>query len=350
VSVTDGATVSVVIPTWNRGALLPLALDSVLAQTRPPDEILVVDDGSTDDTASRVRSGYPDVRLIEQGNLGVSAARNAGIRAASGSWIAFLDSDDRWLPEKLELQLDALKANPDHLLCHSDEIWIRRGRRVNPMKKHQKHGGLIFERALPLCVISPSSAIVHRSLFDTLGLFDEGLPACEDYDLWLRVTARYPVLYLARPLIIKYGGHDDQLSRRYWGMDRFRIRAIEKLLAHGDLPEDYRRAAEAERARKMKIFADGARKRRREVEERGEHCEGARRAPSSPRAALSPSGGRAKRVPEREAPGVGPRRTEMKTEGSEPSGSLQPSRSADARSDRPRRWGPAAPMEERGEH
>jgi glycosyltransferase involved in cell wall biosynthesis len=264
VSRTD--VVSVVIPTWNRAELLSRALDSVLAQTRSPEEIIVVDDGSTDDTASRVRTGYPEVRLIEQPNAGVSAARNAGIRAASGTWIAFLDSDDRWLPEKLALQLEALRANPELLLCHSDEIWIRRGRRVNPMKKHRKCGGRIFERALPLCVISPSSAIVHRSLFDIVGLFDESLPACEDYDLWLRITARYPVLYLAHPLIVKYGGHEDQLSRRHWGMDRFRIRAIEKILADRDLPEDYRMAAEVERARKVKIFTDGARKRGRGLE------------------------------------------------------------------------------------
>ncbi|MGH9324466.1 MAG: glycosyltransferase family 2 protein [Vicinamibacteria bacterium] len=257
----DGATVSVVIPTHNRRDLVCRAIRSVLAQTRAPGEILVVDDGSTDDTATHLSREHPEVVVLVQENRGVSAARNRGILASRGSLIAFLDSDDEWLERKLERQLEAMDSSPDIPLCHTEEIWIRRGRRVNPMKKHQKFGGHIFERALPRCVISPSSALAHRRLFEEAGLFDESLPACEDYDLWLRVTARFAVLFVDEPLIVKYGGHEDQLSRRHWGMDRFRIRALEKILAERILREGDRRAAEAALARKVEIFTRGARKR-----------------------------------------------------------------------------------------
>ena len=269
------ATVSVVIPTCNRADLILRALASVRAQTRPPTEVLVVDDGSTDATVERVRAAFPEVTLLEQKNRGVSAARNAGIQKARGTWIALLDSDDEWLPQKLERQLRATENDNDNdndndtFLCHTDEIWIRDGRRVNPMKKHQKYGGRIFERCLPLCVISPSSVLLHRSLFQTIGLFDEDLPVCEDYDLWLRVTARYPVLYLDEPLIVKYGGHADQLSHKYWGMDRFRIAALLKILASGELGARDQSAAEAMLASKIAIYAHGARK-------RGKHAEAER--------------------------------------------------------------------------
>lgn len=266
------ATVSVVIPTFNRASVVTRALESVFLQTRPPDEILVVDDGSNDDTTERVRAAFPGVRLIKQENRGVSAARNAGIRAATGTWIALLDSDDEWLAEKLERQLQAVTTETvnvtETVLCHTDEIWIRRGRRVNPMKKHRKHGGHIFEHCLPLCVISPSSVLLHRRLFDTVGWFDEDLPACEDYDYWLRVTARFPVLFLDEPLIVKHGGHDDQLSRRYWGMDRFRISALEKILASATLGDSDRAAAASMLAHKVAIYAAGAKKRGKLAEAR----------------------------------------------------------------------------------
>jgi glycosyltransferase involved in cell wall biosynthesis len=264
----EPATVSVVLPTWNRRELVARALTSVLAQSRAPDEVIVVDDGSTDGTAEALRKDFPGVVVLSQENRGVSAARNRGIEEAKGEWVALLDSDDEWLPRKLETQLGALSASPGALLCHTDEIWIRRGRRVNPMAKHDKAGGLIFERCLALCAISPSSALLNRRLFDAVGLFDESLPACEDYDLWLRVTSRYPVVYVDEPLLVKTGGHSDQLSRRYWGMDRFRIRAIEKILESGLLSENQRMAAEAMLARKIGIYAKGARKRGREDEAR----------------------------------------------------------------------------------
>lgn len=256
-------TVSVVIPSHNRVHVLGRALDSVLAQTRPADEIVVVDDGSEDGTADWLARHYPQVRMLGQANRGVSAARNRGIGAARGEWIALLDSDDEWLPHKLQRQLDALAAHPGHRLCHADEIWIRHGRRINPMNKHAKSGGRIFQRCLPLCVISPSAALLHRSLFDEVGLFDEALPACEDYDLWLRICATEPVLYVDAPLIVKHGGHEDQLSRRFWGMDRFRIRALQKILAHPGLSDADRAAAHSVLAQKARVYAQGARKRGR---------------------------------------------------------------------------------------
>jgi len=254
-------TVSVVIPSFNRRALLPRALDSVLQQTRAADEIIVVDDGSTDGTATMMASRYPQVTLLQQENGGVSKARNRGIRHASGEWIALLDSDDAWLPNKLQCQISAITRQPDPVLCHSDEIWIRRGKRVNPMHKHRKQGGHIFQHCLPLCVISPSAAIIKRRTLVALGLFDESLPACEDYDLWLRLCARYPVLYLDEPLITKYGGHDDQLSRRFWGMDRFRIQALCNIIDNGELNHDDALAAQAMLLEKCRIVAQGAGKR-----------------------------------------------------------------------------------------
>lgn len=253
--------ISVIIPSWNRADQLVAALDSVCAQSAAAHEIIVVDDGSTDNTRKLLARHHPDVRYIFQQNKGVSHARNTGITAAGGDWIALLDSDDRWEPCKLERQQQAIRANPGYKLCHSDEIWIRNGKRVNPMKKHAKHGGRIFRHCLPLCVISPSAVMIHRDIFVEIGLFDETLPACEDYDLWLRICAIYPVLYIDQPLIIKTGGHADQLSRRYWGMDRFRIQALEKLLATGVLGEQDHAAVLETLLEKLAIMIQGAVKR-----------------------------------------------------------------------------------------
>lgn len=253
-------TISVIIPSYNRGHVLNRALDSVLAQSRAADEIILIDDGSTDNTAEQVQTAYPQIRYLYQDNQGVSAARNLGIQAATGEWIALLDSDDEWLPHKLAEQIKALEQAPEYKLIHCDEIWIRNGVRVNQMKKHAKKGGWIYQNCLPLCAISPSASLIHRSLFDELGLFDESLPACEDYDLWLRIAAHYPVLYCEEALIQKYGGHADQLSAKHWGMDRFRIQALRKSLSQTELKEDDRAAAEKMLVRKLSIMLKGAHK------------------------------------------------------------------------------------------
>ncbi|MCH7549008.1 MAG: glycosyltransferase family 2 protein [Candidatus Krumholzibacteriota bacterium] len=257
----DTSSVTALLPTHNRSVLLRRALASVCNQTSPPDEIIVVDDGSTDDTGEWLPREYPRVRYIRQEQRGVSAARNRGIQAAAGDWIALLDSDDEWLPQKLERQLSALREAPEYRLCHTDELWIRNGRRVNPMRKHTKRGGWIFVHCLPLCAISPSSALLHRSLFTELGTFDESLPACEDYDMWLRVCSRYPVLFVDEALVVKYGGHGDQLSRQHWGMDRFRIQALENIISSGALKDEDRRSAVGTLIGKIDVYVAGARKR-----------------------------------------------------------------------------------------
>lgn len=226
--------ISVIIATWNRASWLVAALESVYRQSLPPHEIILVDDGSDDGTRELVTSRFTGVRYHYQENRGVSSARNTGIRMATGDWIALLDSDDVWLPRKLERQLLAIQCQPAFSICHTNEIWIRNGRRVNPMKKHAKQGGRIFRHCLPRCVISPSAVLIHRKVL-AHNRFDESLPACEDYDLWLRLCAVYPVLYLEEPLVIKHGGHRDQLSRRYWGMDRFRVRSLERIIRSGNL-------------------------------------------------------------------------------------------------------------------
>ena len=253
--------IAVVIPTFNRARLLARSLRSVAAQTLAPAEVIVVDDGSTDATGNVILQHFPDVRYLRQASRGVSRARNRGILAARSEWLAFLDSDDEWVPHKLERQCNALIQQGRFRICHTDEIWIRNGRRVNPMNKHAKAGGAIFKRCLPRCVISPSSVIIHRSVFERVGGFDETLPACEDYDLWLRICSLYPVLFLSEPLIIKYGGHADQLSRRHWGMDRFRVQALEKILDRGNLSRDDRMATLQVLLHKITIVLQGARKR-----------------------------------------------------------------------------------------
>jgi len=226
-----------------------------------PTEVTVIDDGSTDDTQAMVNKEFSAVNYYRQENCGVSNARNLGIRHATGDWLAFLDSDDEWLPEKLSRQTVALVANPESKVCHTEELWIRNGVRVNPAKHYAKKGGWIFTHCLPLCAMSPSTVMIHRSVFKDVGLFDTNLPACEDYDLWLRITANYPVLLIEEPQIKKYGGHEDQLSQQFWGMDRFRINALQKIVDTGQLSNDNQQAAVSMLLKKAEIYLNGVTKR-----------------------------------------------------------------------------------------
>ena len=262
--------VSTVIPTFNRGHCLLRAINSVLAQTTPVDEIIVVDDGSDDKTYDLLvkselldmRGQLPNIRYLYQENKGVSAARNLGIKEAENEYIALLDSDDAWAETKIERQAFKLeKKNFSCRITHTEEIWLKDGQRINPKKKHKKSGGFIFEKCLPLCCISPSSVLLHRTLFNDYGFFDEKLPACEDYDMWLRLCAFEEVLFVEEALTIKYGGHADQLSRAFWGMDRFRVQALEKLINSGKLSKTQRSQALEMLVKKIEILLLGAKKR-----------------------------------------------------------------------------------------
>lgn len=257
--------VSVIIPTFNRARMLKAAIDSVLAQEYQNIELIVVDDDSTDTTAELLKTYGQDLTVISQKNAGVSAARNAGIAAASGRYIAFLDSDDLWLPQKLTQQVQFFTLHPEALICQTEEIWMRDGRRVNPKLRHQKLSGMIFEPSLHLCLVSPSAVMIRRELFDEVGLFDESLPACEDYDLWLRISCRYPVYLIPTPLIIKQGGHPDQLSRMP-GLDKYRIQALAKILESSLLSRDQAAAAVKVLKEKCTIYAGGCLQRGRREE------------------------------------------------------------------------------------
>ncbi len=259
--------ISVIIPTYNRKNFLKIAVESVLNQTYKNFELIIVDDGSTDDTENLIKS-YNDERIIYwyQKNRGASAARNTGISIANGYYIAFLDSDDRWKPEKLEIQYQAMEEHPEFMLSHTEEIWYRNGKILNPKKKHKKQHGDIFKQSLQLCAISMSTVMVKKELFNLIGLYDEKLEVCEDYDMWLRVTSQYPVLLIDLPLTLKEGGHPDQLSHKYFGMDKFRIYSIEKLISSNVLNSTKKELALQELTKKCTIYGKGCIKHNKQSE------------------------------------------------------------------------------------
>ena len=268
------STVSVVIPTFNRENFIKQCVVSALQQSKTPDEVIVVDDGSSDKTWDILRAlGFSNsedkgnsLRYIFQRNKGVSAARNLGIKASKYNYIAFLDSDDLWLEKKLEKQISSLESQSTrYRLSHTNEIWVRNGVRVNAGLKHEKRGGDIFIQCLKLCCISPSSSLVDRSVFDDFGFFDENLPACEDYDFWLRFCAFEDVHFVNEYLLIKNGGHDQQLSKKHWGMDRFRVTALEKLLKDRRLSEFKRKETIQELIFRLQVLIDGGRKRKKDA-------------------------------------------------------------------------------------
>ena len=221
--------ISVVIPTYNRYEVLKRALISVYAQRHQPKEVIVIDDGSIDET-SKIINQFPDIKYFYQNNSGVSSARNLGIKKAKFEWIAFLDSDDEWYEDKLQEHLEFHLNYPEFQMSYTDEKWMREGREIKLPKKYHKFGGYIFKECLSHCIIAPSATLMHKGLLEKVGLFDESLEVCEDYDLWLRVAIENEIGLIDKKLITKHGGDEDQLSMKFWGMDRFRVRALEKLL------------------------------------------------------------------------------------------------------------------------
>ena len=254
--------VSVIITTYNRAAMVTEAVESVLAQEMTDFELIVVDDGSTDETEERLSGFGSRLKYYQQENAGVSAARNRGLALSTAPLVAFLDSDDLWLPSKLPLQYNYMTEHPEVYICQTEEVWWRNSRQINPKKHHRKPSGDIFRRSLNLCLVSPSAVMIRRKLFEEVGYFDEDLPAAEDYDLWLRVSVDHVVPLLPDPLVIKRGGHSDQLSARS-GIDRYRIKALEKLLESDRLSNRQYQWVWQALKRKCEIYGQGCLKRGR---------------------------------------------------------------------------------------
>ena len=259
------ALVSVILPTYNRAWVIKEAIDSVLFQDYPHIELIVVDDGSTDSTPALLASYGDRITVLSQKNRGVSAARNIGIKKSRGEFIALLDSDDTWAQGKLSCQVEFFNKNPEAMICQTEEIWIRKGRRVNPQKKHKKPSGMIFEPSLHLCLVSPSAVMMRRELFELKGSFNEEFTICEDYDLWLRVSSTIPIYLIDKAYTIKKGGHDDQLSSLH-SRDKFRILSLKALIESKELSQDQTAAATAVLKEKCRIYANGCMKRGRKEE------------------------------------------------------------------------------------
>lgn len=223
--------VDVIIPTFNRAQVMTRAIDSVLAQTFKDFILHIVDDGSTDDTQAVLEKykNHPKVIIHYQDNAGVSSARNLAAKTSNAQWISFLDSDDEWMPNKLEVQFKYLNNHHDIHFLHSEELWIRNGKRVNPKVKHLKSNDNIFERSLDFCIISPSTVILKRELFLKHQGFDKNFVVCEDYDLWLKILLTENIAFISTPLIEKHGGHADQLSTKFVAMDYWRIKSLVNL-------------------------------------------------------------------------------------------------------------------------
>jgi glycosyltransferase involved in cell wall biosynthesis len=243
--------ISLIIPTYNRENHIAKAIESVLLQHVPIDEIIIIDDGSTDNT-KKVVDKY-DVKYVFQKNQGVSKARNVGIKIAKNDWICFLDSDDIWEKDKLEKQIEFHYKNPDILFSHTDELWIFNGKIIKQKKHQQKPKGFCFKENLENTLIGASTVMIHKDIFNDVGLFDETLIACEDYDLWLRVLLKYELGLIDEKLIQKLAGHENQLSFTTKLMDKYRINS---LLKHKDT--QYKKEIKELIIRKCDILIKGA--------------------------------------------------------------------------------------------
>lgn len=259
--VTTNLPISVIIPSYNRAAFLPRAVTSVLNQSGKCSEIIIVDDGSDDNTrviVEGMKATANRIRYIYQENKGPASARNTGITKSSYPFLAFLDSDDHWHRKKLETQYGALSRRPEYLISHTREKWLRRGEHLNQKKKHIPRHGDIFSHCLELCGVGMSTVMARKELFEENGLFDTSLRCCEDYDYWLRISCRHRFLLIDEPLTVKEGGRDDQVSFQYRvGMDKLRITAIHNLLEDGCLNTTQRHLARMELIKKAEIYGKG---------------------------------------------------------------------------------------------
>jgi len=259
---------SIIIPTYNRKQFLKIALNSVLAQTFNNYEIIIVDDGSTDGTRGMFEGQNPwaqacgkKAKYIYQQNKGPAAARNTGIKQAKGEFICLLDSDDRFREDKLKVAYEYIKKYPQYKIFHTEEIWYKDGALLPQKIYHKKPSGSVFGNSVKICSIGTSTAIIQKDIFTEIGLFDEKLLACEDYEFWLRVTNKRKVLLIPDYLTIKQGGHPGQQSFKYEAMDTFRIYALKKILESNELTKDNFKIAADELKRKCEIFIKGALKR-----------------------------------------------------------------------------------------
>jgi len=258
----NGPLVSVIIPTYNRSGMLRRAVHSVLAQTYSAFELIVVDDGSVEDL-TLVKGLVEDSggQFFRIARSGVSASRNLGVRLSKGEWIAFLDSDDEWKADKLSKQMTFHKLKPEYLISQTEDIWIRNGKQLNKKLKYYAPGGDIFSNCLSLCCINPSAVVLNHKVLERVGVFDEGLPVCEDYDLWLRISKDFLVGLIPEPLVVKYGGHSDQLSKQFPAMDRFRLYSLIKLYCLNSLNFEKKDLLRKEIFVKLKILQTGSAKR-----------------------------------------------------------------------------------------
>tara|TARA_R110002072_G_scaffold534_8_gene4285 strand:+ start:36606 stop:37439 length:834 start_codon:yes stop_codon:yes gene_type:complete len=254
--------ISVVIPTYNRKETIKRAMDSVLSQSYQNFELIIVDDGSTDETQEIINKFLPHekIKVISIDNSGVSKARNIGIQNADSKWIAFLDSDDEWHTDKLTMQMKVIEDDPDAVLIHTNEVWIRNGKHLKQKGIHKKYGGFIFDKCIPLCNISPSTSLIKKSVLEEVGMFDEKFVVCEDYDLWLKISSKYKVHFIEDSLVNKYGGHDDQLSTMYKAMDYYRVKALDNILDIRELSHENVQLVREMIISKSEILINGYRK------------------------------------------------------------------------------------------
>lgn len=231
---TAAPTISVVIPCFNAERYVGATVESVLAQAWPNLQIIIVDDGSSDGSCALVQQRFPEVTLIRQANQGVAAARNAGIRRATGEWIAFVDADDIWLPGKLHRQWEQLRDHPGVRMNYTAwEVWqsqeptppsdlISNLQFTAADARWAGASGWIYPELLLDCAVWTSTVMAHRSLFEEVGRFDTSLRIGEDYDLWLRISRVTQILRVSQPLAL-YRTHPASItksapSRNYQGI------------------------------------------------------------------------------------------------------------------------------------